>query len=93
MIETAEAIKKIEATIDKSFDIFQKESEWQPIISVRNQLYYILEALKKENDRSRLVEINIGIYAVREFEACYEEFAGMLHEVSSINRLMIKGRL
>jgi hypothetical protein len=87
-----EAIKKIEITIDKSFELFQKESEWQSIISVRNQLYYVLEALKKENDRSKLSEINIGIYAFREFEAYSEGFANMLHEVSGINRLMMRGK-
>jgi hypothetical protein len=95
MYTKEEAIKKIEKIIDKSFEIFSekqgqavsKESEWQPIISVRNQLYYILEALKKENDRSRLSKINVGIYAVREFENVYDEFANMLYEVEEIKKL------
>lgn len=92
MYTKEEAIKKVEATIDKSFEFFSKKSDWQPINSVRNQLYYILEALKKENDRSKLSEIIIGIYAVREFENVYDEFADMLYEVSEINRLMMKGK-
>lgn len=63
------------------------------MVSVRNQLKYILEALRHENDRLKLAEINMALYAVREFENDYDEFADRLHEVSRICSLMLTGKL
>ncbi|TNH13255.1 hypothetical protein FIA56_03005 [Testudinibacter sp. TR-2022] len=87
------AIDIVVYTLEKSFEILQNNSTWQPIVSVRNQLKYILEALRNENDRFKLNEIDIGLYVVREFENDYNDFADRLHEVSGICRLMIKGKL
>lgn len=84
---------KVKETLNKSFELFRPETDWQPIKSVRIQLQYIYDALQGNNDRSKLSEINIGIIAVREFENKYDEFADMLHDVSEISRLMKKNKL
>ena len=88
-----EAQLLIQETIKKSYEIFSKDSKWQPIVSTRIQLDYILSALNKDNDRSKLKDIIIGIIAVREFEANYEEFSNMIYKVVEIVDLMKKGRI
>jgi len=86
------AIKAIEKTIQKSFESFSKDTEWQPIVSTRAQLNYILDALLGKNDASRLEEITIGILAVREFETNEEDFANLIYEVVEIVDLIKKGK-
>ena len=90
-------------TTEKAFDIINRTIEmslryypnddWQPIVSIRRQLNYIKDALEYKNDRSRLKDINIGGYAVREFENLYEDLADIIYEVCDIVRLMIKNKL
>lgn len=88
-----EAIQLVETTIRKSYEIFSEDTEWQPIISTREQLNYVLEGLNKNNDRDRLKDIIIGIYAVREFETNHEDFANLLYEVVEIVSLMKKNKI
>ena len=66
---------------------------FQPLESIRLQLQYLIESLNNGNDRRRLDEIIIGRYAAFEFELSDPEYADILHEASSICRLMKKGRL
>lgn len=89
---TPEAITKVELAINETDRIFPNSS-WQPVESTRIQLDYILEALQHKNDRSRLCDINVGLIAVREFEASHNDYADLLHEVSGIVKLMTKKRL
>ncbi|WKX76210.1 immunity protein Tsi6 family protein [Zobellia laminariae] len=88
-----EAIKTLEKTIKKSFDIYSDNSKWKPIASTRIQLQYIIEALQNPNNREKLKSLTIGIYAVREFETEHEEFANLIYEVVEIVNLMNKGKL
>ena len=88
-----EAIRKIEITLNTSLELFPKDSTWQPIVSVRNQLNYLKDVLEEKSDKSRLDEINIGLIAVREFENDYEDFANMIYEVVGIVKLLKNNRL
>lgn len=88
-----EAINKVKETLDESYKLFPEDSQWQPIVSVRNQLNYIFDGLHSKNDRSKLGEINLGLYSVREFENNYDDFANLLYEVTEISTLMKKGKL
>lgn len=66
---------------------------FQPLDSIKTQLKYLIESLNNENDRSRLDEIIIGRYAAFEFELSDPQYADVLHEASSICRLMTKRQL
>ncbi len=85
-----EAIQLVEKTIEKSFEYFSDNSNWQPIVSTRKQLNYILDALHQKNDRSKLNKLTIGMYAVKEFETDYKDFSNLLYEVIEIVDLMRK---
>lgn len=87
---TEQAIEKIEKTLNKSFELFPKDSYWQPIISTRNQLDYLKSILERKSDKSKLNEINMGLISVREFENDYEDFANMIYEVVDIVGLLKK---
>lgn len=90
---TEQAIQKIEKALDRSFELFSQDSDWQPIISTRNQLDYLKNILEGKSDRSKLDEINIGLISVREFENNYDDFANMIYEVVDIVKLLKKNRL
>lgn len=90
---TERAIKKIEETLHRSFELFPEDSYWQPIVSVRNQLDYLKNVLEKKSDKSKLNEINIGLISAREFENDYEDFANMIYEVVHIVKLFKKDKL
>lgn len=88
-----EAQLLVEEAIKKSYQYFSEDTIWQPVISTRTQLNYILDALYNRNDRSKLKDITIGIIAVREFEANYEDFSNMIYKVVEIVDLIKKGRI
>ncbi|MCF6344888.1 MAG: immunity protein Tsi6 family protein [Thiomicrorhabdus sp.] len=88
-----EAQLLVEEAIKKSYQDFSEDTTWQPVISTRTQLNYILDALYNRNDRSKLKDIIIGIIAVREFEANYEDFSNMIYKVVEIVDLIKKGRI
>lgn len=90
---TEQAIQKIEKALDRSFELFSQDSDWQPIISTRNQLDYLKNVLEGKSDRSKLDEINIGLISVREFENNYDDFANMIYEVVDIVKLLKKNKL
>ena len=87
------AIETLEKAIQMSEELFKLNSEWEPIVSTRIQLKYILTSLKNKGERTRLKDITIGLYAVREFETEYEDFANLIYEVVEISTLMKKGKL
>ncbi|MCS4533827.1 immunity protein Tsi6 family protein [Neisseria montereyensis] len=89
-MEKIEAIKLVEKTLEKSFEYFSTHSDWQPIVSTREQLNYILDTLHQKNDGSKLDEITIGLYAVKEFEVDYKDFANLIYEVVEIIELIKK---
>lgn len=92
-MKNSKALETVEKAFQKSQELFAPKSDWEPIVSIRIQLKYILAALKNNNDRSRLEGLTLGLYAVREFESEYEEFANMIYEVVEITILMKKGKL
>lgn len=83
----------IQKALDVSYKYYPADSIWQPIVSTRNQLNYLLEAVEHKNDRSRLDEIILGIYAVREFEQAHDDFANVIYEVCEILNQLKKNRL
>lgn len=77
------------ATIDKaladSIKLLAEYPNFQPLESVIAQLQYLKGILNGEvEDRSRLKEIIIGIYAAREFEERDMDFANTLYDVEII---------
>lgn len=67
---------------------------FQPLKSVKAQLAYVKGILDGSiEDRSRLNEIIIGIYAAKEFEERDMEFANTLYDVELIVDRLKSGRL
>lgn len=74
-------------------ELAQQLPNFHPLQSVMEQLSYIEESLRdKSIDREKLKGINVGIFAVREFEARAPDFAQMLYEVEDVVALMKEGR-
>lgn len=90
---TEQAIQKIENTLNSSFELFSKDTDWQPIIATRNQLDYLKKVLENKSDKSKLNNINIGLIAVREFESDYEDFAKKIYEVVGVVNFLKSNRL
>ncbi len=87
-----EAIELIDEAITMSFKYYP-DDDWQPVVSTRMQLNYIKSVLENKNDRNRLEEINIGLYAVREFEVVNDNFADMIYKVCNIVELMKRNKI
>lgn len=88
-MEPIEAVEKALAATNQrlaaapSFGIYQ---------SIQVQLVYLLSVLKgTEPDRSRLKQINFGVYAAKEFEDSDPEFAQALHPAFWVATQMAKG--
>ncbi len=90
---TEQAIQKIKNTLNSSFELFSKDTDWQPIIATRNQLDYLKKVLENKSDKSKLNNINIGLIAVREFESDYEDFAKKIYEVVGVVNFLKSNRL
>ena len=75
----------IEKAIDKSDRLAVNYPDFQPLVSIRAQLAYLKGILDGSiEDRSRLSEITIGIYAAKEFEQRDMGFANTLYDVEMI---------
>jgi len=86
-------IEKIKFTHNECKNKLIVDPDSQPLLSVQAQLEYILGLLDGSiSDRSKLKDIIIGIYAVREFEDSDMEFANRLHEASALARAMKEGK-
>jgi len=80
-----EAIKKSKERLKAApdFPIFQ---------SIDAQLEYMENLISgKINDRSKLHQINVGLYAVKELESSDPEFANVLKKIQYIADRMAKG--
>lgn len=88
-----EAITLVDSTIIETYKFYPQNSNWMPIVSVRKQLNYIKNCITNTNDRSRLDEINIGLYAVREFENQYPSLATLIYKIVEVVNQLKKGKL
>lgn len=60
--------------------------------SIEKQLVYVRAILRGEiKDRSRMRDVNVGVYAVREFDESDPEFAKVLKKVHYIADKMANG--
>jgi hypothetical protein len=59
--------------------------------SIIAQLEYMLSVFRGESDKSRMKDIILGLYAVREFEESDPEFANALHGANAIADKMARG--
>jgi hypothetical protein len=82
-VENALAVTGSRLAVMPSFGIYQ---------SIQFQLNYLLGVLRgTEVDRSRLKEINFGVYAAKEFEDSDPELAQALHPAFWVATQMAKG--
>lgn len=75
-------------------ELAERLPDFYPLQSVMEQLSYIEESLiDKTVDRQKLKCINIGLFAVREFEVRAPDFAQMLYDVEDVVVLMMDGKI
>jgi len=61
-----------------------KYPDFPPLLSVCNQLQYLIELAEGKRHDSQLLEtINLGLIAAREIEAIDVELADLLHKVNA----------
>lgn len=87
-----------EAIIDKAVEQSNRLTadypNFQPLESVKAQLAYLKGILDGSiDDRSRLKEIIVGIYAAKEFEERDMDFANSLYDVELIVDKLKAGKL
>lgn len=87
---------KATETIEKAIEVTEQRRRAAPSFpifeSVETQLVYLRRVLAgEERDRSRLREIILGVYAVKEFEESDPELAALLKEAQLIAANMAKG--
>ncbi|GLO63236.1 hypothetical protein MACH09_37440 [Vibrio sp. MACH09] len=81
------------STIEEALSACQKRAKKSPnfslLISIERQIVYVRAIVEgSEKDKSRLNELTLGVYAVREFFDTDREFAELLVDVNDIaNRL------
>lgn len=91
-----ESKAKAKAILESALTATQElnQSEESDILrSIEKQLEYLMEALEHENDRFRLKDIIIGVYAAREFEYTHPEYAELLYEASGVSHDMKKNTI
>jgi len=87
-------IETINKSLTDSIKLSADYPNFQPLESVKTQLEYLKNILNgSSDDRSRLNEIILGIYAAREFEDRDMDFANTLYDVELIVDEMKAGRL
>jgi hypothetical protein len=87
-------IETINKALVDSVRLSVEYPNFQPLESVKAQLQYLKNILDGDlEDRSRLNEITIGIYAAREFEERDMTFANILYDVESIVDQLRSGKL
>lgn len=88
------AIDTINKALAHSVKLSVDYPNFQPLESVKAQLEYLKSILNGDvDDRSRLKEIILGIYAAREFEVRDMEFANNLYDVELIVDQLKAGKL
>jgi len=84
----------IDKAVEQSNRLTADYPNFQPLESVKAQLVYLKGILDGSlEDRSRLKEIIIGIYAAREFEERDMDFANTLYDVELIVDKLKSGKL
>ncbi|MCW8932607.1 MAG: immunity protein Tsi6 family protein [Gammaproteobacteria bacterium] len=69
-----------------------QSNEFEIYHSIDAQLNYLSELLEnKISDRTKLKEINVGLYAIREFEESDPELSSVLKKIQFITIQMSKG--
>ena len=87
-------IETIDKALADSVKLSAKYPNFQPLESVKAQLQYLKGILDGTvEDRSRLKEIIIGIYAAKEFEDRDMDFANTLYDVEMIVDQLKSGKL
>jgi hypothetical protein len=84
-------IEKVEFALRLAKDRQARFPNFDIISSIIAQLEYMLHALKGETDKSRMKDIILGLYAVREFEESDPEFANALHAANALADKMARG--
>lgn len=75
-------------------DLLVSSPNFYPLQSVMEQLLYIENALNdRMADRSKLDDVNVGLFAAREFEFRAPDFAEMLYEVEDVVEQMKHGKV
>lgn len=86
------AIEEIERALNLARIRFSEAPSFELFISAVDQLEYLLSVVKGcEKDRSRLKDIIVGHFAVREFEESDPEFAQALNAAQFIASKAAKG--
>ena len=84
----------IEKAVEQSDRLTVDYPNFQPLESVKAQLAYLKGILDGSiDDRSRLNEIIIGIYAAKEFEERDMDFANTLYDVELVVDQLKVGKL
>ena len=87
-------IETINKALTDSVKLSVDYPNFQPLESVKAQLEYLKDILNGDlDDRSRLKEIILGIYAAREFEERDMDFANTLYDVELIVDQLKTGKL
>lgn len=84
--------KLIEQAIEMAAERRAHVPSFPLYVSIEGQLGYMKRVLDgHEKDRSRLKDIIVGVYAVREFDESDPEFARLLKEAQLVAYKMAKG--
>jgi hypothetical protein len=91
-MDKKQAMKTLQKASDETLRL-RTESPSDPLISTDRQLHYLVDALERKNDRTKLSNIMFWQYAVHEFENIEPAYAELLHKASAIADLMKSGEL
>lgn len=88
-----DALDVIVKAKEKCRSLLALTPQFFPLQTIAEQLLYLEDALRNVSaDRTKLKDINVGLFAVREFETRSPEFAEMLYEVEEVVEEMKSGR-
>jgi hypothetical protein len=76
--------------LDRTEQRMVERPDLTPLVSIQKQLEYLIKFNKGQIDGCRLKDINVGLVAVREIENWDDTLAGLLHEISSEVRVLVK---
>jgi hypothetical protein len=69
----------------------QQSPDFQPLLSIEEQIRYLIDVAEtRTQDRSRLKDIIVGVYAAREFEDRDMAFANLLYQVEDVVDMLKK---
>jgi hypothetical protein len=69
----------------------QQTPDFQPLLSIEKQIQYLIDVAEtRTQDRSRLKDIIVDVYAAREFEDRDITFANLLYQVEDVVDMLKK---